>query len=210
MAGPDLTAYEGRLHRAGFSHVAGVDEAGRGPLAGPVVAAAVIFPVGYYHPEIKDSKLLSARKRESLYELIHAEAIAVGLGVVEPAVIDQINVLRATLVAMSEAVEGLKVEPDYLLIDGNMRIPFPLPQETVVKGDSLSISIAAASIVAKVSRDWIMDIYDRQYPQYHFGRNKGYGTREHREAIEKYGLCKIHRSSFCLKDTDKSQGRLFD
>jgi len=193
----DLTFYEGRLHREGILYVAGIDEAGRGPLAGPVVAAAVIFPVGYYHPEIKDSKKLSSRKREALYYVIQAEAVAVGLGVVEPSIVDEINVLRATLLAMQAAIEELHITPEYLLVDGNVPIPSSLPQKAIVRGDSLSISIAAASIVAKVSRDWIMDIYDRQYPQYNFSRNKGYGTKEHWEAIEKYGLCKVHRRSFC-------------
>lgn len=200
----DLTFHEGRLHREGFKLVAGVDEVGRGPLAGPVVAAAVIFPPGYFHPEITDSKRLNPRKRENLYQVIQAEALAVGLGVIEPDVIDRVNILKATLLAMCEAVEGLKLKPDYLLVDGNIRIPYSLPQEAIVKGDNLSISIAAASIVAKVSRDWIMEIYDRQYPHYLFGRNKGYGTKEHREAIEKYGLCKIHRRSFCFEYLDNS------
>ncbi|MCX7981640.1 MAG: ribonuclease HII [Syntrophales bacterium] len=199
----ELTFYEAYLNREGFIHVAGVDEAGRGPLAGPVVAAAVILPVGYFHPEIRDSKQLNRKKREVLYQIIHQEAVAVGVGVVEPSIIDRVNVLKATLMAMSEAVYGLEVKPDYLLVDGNIRIPCPLPQKAIVKGDRLSISIAAASIVAKVSRDWIMEIYDRQYPHYLFGRHKGYGTKEHWEAIEKYGLCKIHRRSFCQKGADE-------
>ncbi|HOJ51646.1 MAG TPA: ribonuclease HII [Syntrophales bacterium] len=210
MAELDRTLYEGRLYRAGFTRIAGVDEAGRGPLAGPVVAAAVILPVGYYHPDIKDSKQLSPQKRKALYEEIQSVAVAIGLGVVEPSVIDQVNVLKATLMAMNEAIYDLSVQPDYLLIDGNGRLPCPLPQETVVKGDNLSISIAAASIIAKVSRDWIMEIYDRQYPYYHFSRNKGYGTKEHRAAIEKYGLSKIHRWTFCLKCLDNSQELPFD
>ncbi len=198
MVETDLTNYERGANRAGFLRVAGIDEAGRGPLAGPVVAAAVIFPVGYNHPCITDSKKISAPKREALYEEILAEATAVGLGIVEADVIDRINILQATLIAMRDAIAHLEVTPDYLLIDGVHRIPSPVPQWPIVKGDASSISIAAASIVAKVTRDRIMEIYDRRYPAYHFAQNKGYGTAAHREAIRSHGPCTIHRRSFHL------------
>jgi len=179
--------------------IAGIDEAGRGPLAGPVVAAAVILPSDYENLEIKDSKQLSAKKRESLCEIIRREALSIGLGVVEASIIDAVNVFQATLAAMKEAVLNLSIEPDYLLIDGSHRIFIHIPQETIVKGDSLSISVASASIVAKESRDKIMEIYHRQFPQYNFLKNKGYGTEEHREAIKRYGHCKIHRKSFIIR-----------
>jgi ribonuclease HII len=186
----------------GYQLIAGVDEAGRGPLAGPVVAAAVVLPPGYKNPEINDSKQLSAKKREKLYARIREDALSVGVGVVEASVIDQINILQATLQAMRDAVQDLSLMPDYLLIDGRNTIPLvaPIPQEAIIKGDSLSISVAAASIIAKVSRDMIMDLYHRQFPQYNFLKNKGYGTEEHRKAIKQYGLSKVHRKSFHLKD----------
>ncbi len=186
-------------HRRGFEVVAGVDEAGRGPLAGPVVAAAAVLPSHYKNEEIRDSKQLSPGKRERLYKIIMKDALSIGLGVVEPSVIDAINILQATLMAMKEAVLNLSLTVDYLLIDGIYDIDIPIPQQTIIKGDSLSISIASASIVAKVSRDKIMEIYHRQFPQYNFLKNKGYGTKEHREALKKYGCCKIHRRSFKMK-----------
>ncbi len=191
-----MTRFELRARERGFKVIAGVDEAGRGPLAGPIVAAAVVFPEEYRNGEIRDSKQLTPKKRETLYPLIRQDALAVGIGVIEPAVIDEVNVLRATLMAMEEAVASLSLPADYLLIDGNRSIRTEIPQETIVKGDSKSVSIAAASIIAKVSRDRIMEMYHRQYPRYNFIENKGYGTKEHREAIRKYGFCKIHRKSF--------------
>ncbi len=191
-----MTLFELRARERGFKVIAGVDEAGRGPLAGPVVAAAVVLPADYVNEGIRDSKQVSAKKREKLYDLIRNDALAVGIGVVEPSVIDATNILRASLAAMEEAVSNLGVRPDYLLIDGNQPIQTAVFQETIVKGDRLSLSIAAASIVAKVSRDQIMEIYHRQFPQYNFLGNKGYGTKEHRAAIKKYGFCKIHRRSF--------------
>jgi ribonuclease HII len=203
-----MDTYEKLAYLEGYRHVAGVDEAGRGPLAGPVVAAAVIFPPEYRNKEINDSKQLSATKRAYLYDIIKNEAIAVGVGVAESDVIDQINILRASLQAMSEAVQELDTSPDYLLVDGLHRVPLPTPQKPIVKGDALSISIAAASIIAKVSRDRIMEIYHRQFPQYNFMRNKGYGTEEHRNAIKQFGMCKIHRRSFHLKNLDINQTTL--
>lgn len=205
----ELTSYERRAREKGYEHVAGIDEAGRGPLAGPVVAAAVILPGDYHHPEINDSKQLSAKKRDELYGVIRDEALAVGVGVVEAPIIDAVNILRATLIAMREAIVDLPFRPDYLLVDGNYRVPVKIPQTTIVRGDALSVSIAAASIIAKVSRDQIMEIYHRQFPQYNFIRNKGYGTSEHREAIRQFGPCKIHRKSFHTKDSYTTSYDLF-
>ncbi len=196
--------YERRAQRHGYRNIAGIDEAGRGPLAGPVVAAAVILPVDYHHPEIDDSKRLSRKKRERLYQEIHKEAVSIGVGVSDVGMIDKINILQATLLAMKEAVLGFLVKPDYLLIDGLNTIDLDLPQEAIVHGDQNSISIAAASIIAKVSRDRLMDMYHRQFPMYNFIKNKGYGTREHLEAISRYGLCKIHRRSFHIAGMDHS------
>ncbi|HOK06902.1 MAG TPA: ribonuclease HII [Syntrophales bacterium] len=204
-----MREYERQARLKGYTCIAGVDEAGRGPLAGPVVAAAVILPEDYRNPNIKDSKELTSRKREQLYEVIVAEAVSVGLGVVEVPVIDTVNILQATLLAMKEAVADLDREPDFLLVDGNRPIPLLTEQETVVGGDKRCLSIAAASIIAKVSRDRIMDIYHRQFPQYNFKKNKGYGTLEHREAIRRYGPCKIHRRSFRMKDGGFGLGDLF-
>jgi len=204
-----LTIYEQQAHEKGYLRIAGVDEAGRGPLAGPVVAAAIILPDGYYHPEINDSKQLSVKKREKLYDVIKNDAVDMGLGVVEAPVIDTVNILQATLMAMKEAVLGLRVSPDYLLVDGNQRVPLNKPQTALVHGDALSITIAAASIVAKISRDRIMEIYHRQFPQYNFLRNKGYGTAEHRHAIKEYGTCKIHRRSFHTKESRQTSYELF-
>ncbi len=203
-----MNQFESHARQHGYQVIAGIDEAGRGPLAGPVVAAAVILPPGYGHPEINDSKQLTARRREFLYEVIKTDALAVGLGVIEAPVIDRINILQATLVAMRDAVTDLSLSPDYLLIDGKNRIDVQVPQKAIVKGDAKSISIAAASIIAKVSRDRIMEIYHRQFPQYNFLKNKGYGTVEHREAIHRYGRCKIHRLFFAVKSSLNNQTSL--
>jgi ribonuclease HII len=194
-----MDAFEKLASQKGYSLIAGVDEAGRGPLAGPVVAAAVIFPPGYSNDEINDSKQLSAPKREELEKIIKKEAIAIGVGVADTDVIDRINILQASLLAMREAVLELTVPPDFLLIDGLYKIPLSTPQTAIIKGDTLSVSIAAASIIAKVSRDRTMEMYHRQFPQYNFLHNKGYATLEHRLAIKDFGLCKIHRKSFHLK-----------
>lgn len=200
-----MDTYEKLAYQEGYRYIAGVDEAGRGPLAGPVVAAAVIFPQEFRNKEINDSKKLSAAKRDALYGIIKNEAIAVGVGVVESDLIDKINILRASLQAMSEAVQELDTAPDFLLVDGLHRVPLSTLQKPIVKGDSLSVSIAAASIIAKVSRDRIMEMYHRQFPQYNFIRNKGYGTREHRNAIKEFGMCKIHRQTFRLKTLNANQ-----
>ena len=195
-----MDTFEKIAYQEGYQFIAGIDEAGRGPLAGPVVAAAVIFPPDYVNAEINDSKQLSARKREELYEIIKSEAVAIGMGVVDADIIDRLNILRATLQAMREAVLELSTSPDFLLIDGLQCIPLLTPQKPLVKGDSRSISIAAASIIAKVSRDRIMEMYHRQFPQYNFRQNKGYGTKEHCSAIKQFGMCKIHRKSFHVKN----------
>jgi ribonuclease HII len=183
----------------GFQKIAGVDEAGCGPLAGPVVAAAVIFPQDFYHPGIKDSKKLSFRKREELFPLIKKAAISLGIGIVSHSEIDRLNIRQATFKAMRKALGSLKTKPDYILFDG-----YELPerffrQEAIIDGDEISLTIAAASIIAKVTRDHLMIEYHQQYPQYGFDRHKGYGTAYHREMIRKYGPCPLHRKSFLHK-----------
>ncbi len=203
-----MDTYEKLAYSEGYRCVAGVDEAGRGPLAGPVVAAAVIFPPEYKNPAIDDSKKLTAAKRTELYRVISEEAIAVGVGVREADVIDRINILKASLQAMREAVLELATPPDFLLIDGLHQVPMEIAQKALVKGDQLSVSIAAASIIAKVSRDRIMEMYHRQFPQYNFLQNKGYGTAEHRKVLGEIGMCKIHRRSFHLKNSDAHQTEL--
>jgi len=192
----DLWYFEKEATQKGCKDIAGIDEAGRGPLAGPVVSAAVILPATFQDPDITDSKKLSPKKRERLFDTIYDRAIAVGIGIVDPVEIDRINILQASLLAMAMAVENLKPQPDHLLIDGTFTIPSELPQQPIIKGDALSISIAAASIVAKVSRDRLMESYHHYYPQFDFPKHKGYPTRAHKEAIRKFGFCPIHRRSF--------------
>jgi ribonuclease HII len=188
--------FEKRIRRRGFSLIAGVDESGRGPLAGPVVAGAVVLPPGSIGEGIKDSKQLTAGQREKAFSLIMEKALGVGVGIVDVEEIDRINILQASLKAMRLAVENLPFRPDFLLVDGLHGIDLPYLQETIVRGDERCLSIAAASIVAKVSRDRLMIEYDRAYPDYHFARNKGYGTKEHIAAIQRKGCCPIHRQSF--------------
>lgn len=182
---------------SGFSCICGVDEAGRGPLAGPVCAAAVILPEDAVIEGLDDSKKLTEKKRERLYDIIKQTAVAysVAYGTLEE--IETVNILEATYLAMNRAIEGLTVKPDFALIDGN-RVPrgIKIPCETVVKGDSRSMSIAAASVLAKVTRDRLMLEYDKKYPEYNFKKHKGYGTKEHTELIKQYGPCEIHRLSF--------------
>lgn len=178
--------------------LAGVDEAGRGPLAGPVVAAAVILKKNFYNPEINDSKKLSALKREKIYKLITDVALSYSFGIVAPDIIDEINILNATKRAMRQAIDGLKVPPDIVLIDGLTITDLPVQQLAIIKGDTLSLSIAAASILAKVTRDNIMQQYHKQYPVYQFDKHKGYPTKLHRRCIREYGPCPIHRKSFRL------------
>lgn len=175
---------------------AGVDEAGRGPLAGPVVAAAVIFPKGCMLDGINDSKKLSPKKRGELFFEIKKSALATSIAIIRPEIIDQINILRASLLAMEQAVKKLDTQPDYILIDGNYPIRIQIQQETMIKGDAKCCSIAAASILAKVTRDAIMDDYHFLYPQYNFKQHKGYPTKEHLEAIRKFGPSPIHRKTF--------------
>ena len=203
-----MNTFEKLAHAEGYRCIAGVDEAGRGPLAGPVVAAAVILPPSYQNPEINASKKLTVRKRDRLYKVILEDAVAVGVGVAESDVIDRINILQASLQAMRDAVLELSTAPDFILIDGLNTIRLEIPQKALVKGDALSVSIAAASIIAKVSRDRIMEMYHRQFPRYNFLQNKGYGTAEHRRILEEVGMCKIHRRSFHLKDTKTCQTAL--
>jgi ribonuclease HII len=181
-----------------YSLVAGVDEAGRGPLAGPVVAAAVILPRNFLHPEIDDSKKLSPAKREDLYKTITCVAVAYSFGIVDAQTIDIINILQATKSAMRTAIEGLNPPPQFVLIDALRIAELPFDQHALIKGDTLSISIAAASILAKVRRDSMMREYHETFPQYHFQKHKGYPTHLHRECIKKYGACPIHRKSFKL------------
>jgi ribonuclease HII len=192
----DLWHFEKEAVRKGFRDVAGIDEAGRGPLAGPVVSAAVILPAAFDDSDVTDSKKLTAPAREHLYERIYAQAAAVGIGIVDPLEIDRINILQASLLAMAMAVQNLIPRPDFLLIDGTFRIASDLPQIAIIKGDALSISIAAASIIAKVTRDRLMQVYHQYYPQFDFPQHKGYPTKAHKEAIQKFGCCPIHRKSF--------------
>jgi len=194
--GQPMDFFEKRFLSQGFRFIAGLDEAGRGPLAGPVVAAAVILPIPRFREQLWDSKKLLPEKREFLYEKILKMALSIGTGVVEADEIDRINIGRATQKAMAMAVRLLRGQPDLLLIDGIVPIPLPMPQRTIVKGDSLCVSIAAASIVAKVTRDRIMMAYHEKYPQYNFAKHKGYGTQEHREAIGRHGCCEYHRKTF--------------
>ena len=190
---------ENRLYNEGYSSICGVDEAGRGPLCGPVVAAAVILPKNEKIEGVNDSKKLSEKKREQLFDVIKEKAIAVGVGISDVDVIEKVNILNATKLAMKEAISNLKVKPDYVLIDGNQGIDIDINFETVISGDAKSESIAAASIIAKVTRDRMLIEYDKKYPEYGFAKHKGYGTKVHIEAIQKYGLTDIHRPSFCKK-----------
>lgn len=184
------------LRQKGLSPLAGVDEAGRGPLAGPVVAAAVVFPPGTRINGLKDSKLLRPSQRASLFEEIQQAALCWGVGIVEAPEIDRINIAEATRRAMEKAVSELDPQPLALLLDGTIKIRHPAFQFTMIKGDQKSHSISAASVIAKVTRDQLMVRYHEQYPQYGFRKHKGYGTREHLEAIRSYGMCPIHRRSF--------------
>lgn len=192
----DMWAFEKKCTRKGYAHIAGVDEAGRGPLAGPVVSAAVILPCGFKAGDINDSKQLSEKRRGYWYERIYAEACSVGIGIVDALEIDRINILQASRLSMSFAVANLAPSPDIVLIDGNFGITAALPQETIVKGDARSVSIAAASIVAKVTRDCLMKRYHLEYPQFGFDRHKGYPTLRHKAAIAHFGPCSIHRCTF--------------
>lgn len=192
---PDYSL-EHELHEKGYSLVCGVDEAGRGPLCGPVFAAACILPEGLYIEGLNDSKKLTEKKREALFEVIKEKAIAYAIAEATPAEIDEINILNASMLAMRRAVEALSVPADFALIDGNCSRGFNIPTETVVKGDSKSYSIAAASILAKVTRDRGCIELDKQYPKYKIAKHKGYPTKDHMEAVRKYGAAPIYRKSF--------------
>ncbi len=193
---PDLWKFETEFRAQGFKKIAGVDEAGRGPLAGPVVSAAVILPSDFDAPGVNDSKKLTPRKRDLLYDQILEGATAVGVGIVDNRQIDKINILRAALLSMAQAAGKLDPSPDFLLIDGTFTTPADTPQKAITKGDSLSISIAAASIIAKVTRDRLMADYHIRYPEYGFDRHKGYPTKAHKEAIARCGITPIHRLTF--------------
>lgn len=192
----DWYAYEKQAASRGCRAVCGIDEAGRGPLAGPVCAAAVILPPGCEIPGLDDSKKLTEKRRELLFPLITQKALAYGIGWASVEEIDQLNILRATFLAMARAVEALQTPPDWAMVDGNRMPPLPVPGETIVKGDAKSASIAAASILAKVSRDRVLRQMDGEYPQYGFAKHKGYGTKAHYEAIKAYGVLPVHRKSF--------------
>lgn len=187
---------EDSLYQKGYKLVCGVDEAGRGPLCGPVVAAAVILNKDDMIEGVNDSKKLSEKKREELYDVIMEKAVAVGIGMSDVAVIEKVNILNATKLAMKQAIKNLKIKPDFVLIDGNQMIDIDIDGKTVVSGDAKSESIAAASIIAKVTRDRIMRQWDEIYPQYGFAKHKGYGTAAHIQAIKEYGICPLHRLSF--------------
>ena len=190
-----MLAYEKELYAQGIQLIAGVDEVGRGPLAGPVVAAAVILPENCKIPGLNDSKKIPKSKHQAIYQAVLDQALSVGIGVKDNQVIDQVNIYEATKLAMLEAIQELDQQPQHLLIDA-MKLDLPISQTSIIKGDANSLSIAAASIVAKVTRDQMMAAYDQEYPGYDFGQNAGYGTTKHLEGLEKYGVTPIHRRSF--------------
>ena len=195
-----MKEFENELYESGIKYIAGIDEVGRGPLVGPVVTAAVILPKDFYDERINDSKKLTEKKRELLYDVIMENAVSVGIGISSEDVIDDINILEATKKAMIEAVNNLSVKPQHLLIDA-VKLNVDIPQTSIIKGDAKSESIAAASIIAKVTRDRMMIELDKEHPEYDFKHNKGYGTKKHIEAIEQYGILKEHRKTFapCTK-----------
>ena len=190
-----MLAYEKELYAQGIQLIAGVDEVGRGPLAGPVVAAAVILPENCKIPGLNDSKKIPKSKHQAIYQAVLDQALSVGIGVKDNQVIDQVNIYEATKLAMVEAIQELDQQPQHLLIDA-MKLDLPIPQTSIIKGDANSLSIAAASIVAKVTRDQMMAAYDQEYPGYDFAQNAGYGTSNHLEGLERHGVTPIHRLSF--------------
>jgi len=192
----DVLRHESWARRCGYRLIAGVDESGRGPLAGPVVAAAVIFPEGETVEGVKDSKAMTGKTREEAFHLIGAKALAVGIGVVSAKAIDEVNILKASLEAMKRAVLCLSPAPDFLLVDGTFPVSLPTAQRCLVKGDRISFSVSAASVVAKVYRDRIMRSFDAMYPRYGFSEHKGYATAAHLAALRAYGHCPIHRLTF--------------
>ncbi|MGN0703702.1 MAG: ribonuclease HII [Lentihominibacter sp.] len=192
----EMKVPEAELHAKGYKYIAGVDEVGRGPLAGPVVAAAVILPEDFDVPGVDDSKKLSEKKREELFDIITERAVAYGIGMADHSIIDEINILQATKLAMKDAITGLQQQPDYILFDAMRIDDLETPQESVIKGDSKVLAVAAASIVAKVTRDRMMVEYSNEYPGYAFEKNKGYGTKAHYEGLREHGMCPIHRRTF--------------
>ncbi len=190
-----MLEYENDLYNQGIKAICGVDEVGRGPLLGPVVAVAVILPEGYFHKDIKDSKKLTEKKREELYDIIVENAISIGVGIVYEDVIDKVNIYEATKIAMKEAIKNLNIKPEHILIDA-MKLDLDIPSTSIIKGDALSESIAAASIIAKVTRDRMIEELSEEYPMYDLKNNKGYGTKKHLDALKKYGPCPHHRKSF--------------
>lgn len=192
----DNKKFEKELYNKGYKLIAGVDEVGRGPLVGPVVVACVILPKDFFLEELTDSKKLSEKKREQFYDIIMEQAISVSIGIKDENVIDEVNIYEATKLAMYEAIETSKVKPDYVLIDAMKLENLDVPSLSIIKGDLKSISISAASVIAKVTRDRMMYELDKLYPMYNFKKNKGYPTKEHVIAIEKYGILKQHRKTF--------------
>jgi len=195
----DWFVYESAATEKGYHMICGIDEAGRGPLAGPVFAAAVILPDHASIDGINDSKKLSEKKREALFSVIQETAVSFAVGFATETEIDEINILQATFLAMKRACDSLNVRPDFALVDGNRMPPLGVDTQTIIKGDSLSASIAAASILAKVSRDRLMYEIDKLYPEYQFAKHKGYGTALHIEMLKKYGPCPVHRKTFLKK-----------
>lgn len=190
-----MLEFEKELYKNNINLIAGVDEVGRGPLVGPVVAAAVILPKGFFNDKINDSKKLSEKRREELYALIRENALSIGVGIVSNERIDEINIYQATKEAMIEALNNLDIKPEHVLIDA-MKLDLDVPSTSIIKGDAKSESIAAASIIAKVTRDHMMDELDLKYPMYNYKKNKGYPTKEHLDAIKKYGVTNLYRKSY--------------
>lgn len=201
----DWLLYENEAKSKGYNIICGVDEAGRGPLAGPVFAAAVILPEGHIIEGVNDSKKLSEKKRDALYDKIIDECVCYAVGIATEKEIDEINILQATFLAMKRAVDDLEIKPELALVDGNRVPPLDMDVETIVKGDGKSASIAAASIIAKVSRDRYMLELAKQYPQYEFERHKGYPTKLHYEKIKEYGISDVHRISFLKKVLENNE-----
>ena len=192
----DNLQYEKELYEKGYNLIAGIDEVGRGPLVGPVVTACVILPKNFCLEGLTDSKKLTEKKREKFFDIIMEEAISVGIGIMDQNVIDKVNIYEATKLAMYDAIKKSKIKPDYLLIDAMKLEDTDIPSTSIIKGDMKSISISAASVIAKVTRDRMMDELHEKYPMYNFKKNKGYPTKEHVEAIEKYGIINEHRKTF--------------